>query len=215
MWSGRGSIVWSWGGLGGSCRTDLLRGPFRRRHRVRLHLRLDLTRCPYVLLVLGVIGVHCQLGFLVNKVLAQVHEMNEVTDSSVWSAILLLSIASPNTLIAAVSSFLLRQSILKISRTIAAFSSPPLRLAEAPALSRLALVKPSRELGISFSQPVDSSHFSPAASMTYTQFGGGDAQSRMDQGAGGGQGTREASLSLQSLATHLLRLLLPLSLRAV
>ena len=147
--------------------------------------------------------------------LAQVHEKNEVTDSSVWSAILLLSIVSPNTLIAAFSSFLLRQSILKISRTIAAFSSPPLRLAETPALSRLALVKPSRELGISFSQPVDSSHFSPAASMTYTQFGGGDAQSRMDQGAGGGQGTREASLSLQSLATHLLRLLLPLSLRAV
>lgn len=100
--------------------------------------------------------------------LAQVHEKNEVTDSSVWSAILLLSIASPNTLIAALSSFLLRQSILNISRTIAAFSSPPLRLAEAPALSRLALVKPSRELGISFSQPVDSSHFSPAASMTYT-----------------------------------------------
>ena len=61
--------MWSWGGLGGSCRTDLLRGPIRRRHRVRLYLRLDLTRCPYVLLVLGVIGIHCQLGLLVNDLL--------------------------------------------------------------------------------------------------------------------------------------------------
>ena len=204
--------MWSWGGLSGSCRTDLLRGPIRCRHRVRLHLRLDLTRCRFVLLVLGVIGVHCQLGFLVNEVLAQVHEMNEVTDSSVWSAILLLSIASPNTLIAAFSSFLLRQSILKISRTIAAFSSPPLRLAEAPALSRLALVKPSRELGISFSQPVDSSHFLPAASMTYTIW---RRRHTIEDGPDGGQRTREASLSLQSIATHLLRLLLPLPLRAV
>jgi hypothetical protein len=151
------------------------------------------------------IGVPCER-------LAQVHEKNEVTDSSVWSAILLLSIVSPNTLIAAFSSFRLRQSILKISRTIAAFSSPPLRLAEAPALSRLALVKLSRELGMSCSQAVDSSHFSPAASMTYTIW---RRRRAIEDGPRGGQGTREASLSLQSIATHLLRLLLPLPLRAV
>lgn len=153
------------------------------------------------------IGVPCE-----RLALAQVHEKNEVTDSSVWSAILLLSIVSLNTLIAAFSSFLLRQSILNISCAIAAFSSPPLRLAEAPALSRLALVKLSRKLGISFSQAVDSSHFSPAASMTYTIW---RRRHTIEDGPDSGQRTREASLSLQSIATHLLRLLLPLPLRAV
>lgn len=212
MWSGRGSIVRSWGGLSGSRRTDLLRGPFRRCHRVRLHLRLDLTRCPYVLLVLGVIGVHCQLGFLVNDSHSLRFMRRTKSQIRAGGTSAILSIASPNTLIAAFSSFLLRQSILNISCAIAAFSSPPLRLAEAPALSRLALVKLSRKLGISFSQAVDSSHFSPAASMTYTIW---RRRHTIEDGPDSGQRTREASLSLQSIATHLLRLLLPLPLRAV
>ena len=49
VWSGEG-IVWSWGGLGELCRTDLLRGPIRRHHA---RFRLDLTRHRFAFLVLG------------------------------------------------------------------------------------------------------------------------------------------------------------------
>ena len=57
MWG----IVPSWGRLGGLYPTDLLRSLIRRLHRARL----DLTCCRFALLVLGVTGVHFQLGFIV------------------------------------------------------------------------------------------------------------------------------------------------------
>ena len=72
-------------------------------------------------------------------------------------------------MIAACSSFLLRQSVIKIPSRTAAFKSSPLRVMETAALSSLEVVKPSRELAISFSQALDSSHFAPASSTTYTQ----------------------------------------------
>ena len=65
VWSGEG-IVWSWGGLGESSRTDLLCGPIRRRNHARF--RLDLTRHRFALLVLkgqggggGVTGIRLDL----------------------------------------------------------------------------------------------------------------------------------------------------------
>ena len=60
MWG----VVRSWGRLGGLYPSDLLCGLIRRLHRARL--RLDLTCCRFALLVLGVTGVHFQLGFIVN-----------------------------------------------------------------------------------------------------------------------------------------------------